>query len=132
MPAHGLHYLIDILMFGRPYPKIHEAMDAAQASLQSNHRMFFHDDLNLEKTIILENSIEAGWSFYYHVVLDGVSDEVGQQESVPAMVNRLLNGQIPFYFSDRGLLVRIAAIGIRNARIYPSSLVPPKLPYSFK
>jgi hypothetical protein len=119
-------------MFGRTYPVIHEAMDSAQATMQSNHRQYFHDDLNLEKTILLQNSLEAGWCFYYHVELDGISDEVGQHNSVPTLVERLLTGQVPFYFSPNGLLLKIAAVGISHARIVPPQLPPPKLSYMFK
>jgi hypothetical protein len=107
-------------------------MDSAQATLQSNHRQFFHDDLNLEKTIVIEQSNEAGWSFYYHVTLDGISDEVGQHDAVLTMVNRLLDGSIPFYFSPYGLLLRIAAVRLSRASIYPPDIVPPKLSYVFK
>jgi len=119
-------------MFGRTYPRVHAAMDAAQTTLQSNHRMYFHDDLNLEKTIVIENSIEAGWCFYYHVELDGISDEVGQQDSVATLIDRLLTGRVPFYLSSDGLLTRIAAVGFRQVNGWPPGIVPPALSYEFK
>lgn len=90
MPAHIVHLIIDQLVLGREYPEVHKYMDSMQPYMQSKHREFLHDQATVREIAMLD--IGAGYSAMLHIMLDSVSDIVGQEKSVPALLEMLRRG----------------------------------------
>lgn len=93
MPDHKLHATLDYILFGRAFPEIHKFMDSAQPYLQSNHRILYHD---MQTVMELEelHGEAAGKSAYMHIILDLISDRVGQERAVPVLLRLIEMGEV--------------------------------------
>lgn len=89
MPDHKLHITVDLIFLGKEFPEVHKFMDMFQPILQSNHRAINHDMETVMK-IAEENGGEAAMSAYLHIMLDKISDEVGQERAVYELIKRLI------------------------------------------
>lgn len=96
MPSHLLHITLDELLFGRGnfYPDVHKYMDKMQPYLQSNHRRYFHDMQTVNDIYQMTNNYNMAMSAYFHILLDMVSDEVGQEHAIAELIYRIGNGEI--------------------------------------
>jgi hypothetical protein len=94
MPDHKLHCTLDELILGEAFPEVHKLMDSMQPYLQSNHRRYYHDMKTVRDIYYSTGNILAAYSAYLHIYLDLVSDEVGQEHAVAALINMLRNGEI--------------------------------------
>jgi hypothetical protein len=93
MPDHKLHATLDYMLFGRAFPEIHKFMDSAQPYLQSNHRILYHDMGTVNELAELHGEM-AGHAAYTHIMLDWVSDRVGQEKAVPVLLKLIQMGEI--------------------------------------
>ena len=97
MPSHPIHIILDEILFGRGnfFPEVHKYMDQAQPYMQSNHRKYFHDmQAVYDVYYMMGENYTAMLSAYFHIILDSVSDEVGQDHAVMELVSRLQRGEI--------------------------------------
>lgn len=95
MPDHKIHITLDELLFGvgTYFPEVHKFLDSMQPVLQSNHRMFYHD-IDTVKYVATTMGRNAGISALFHILLDEVSTEVGQEHAIAELLNRIRTGQI--------------------------------------
>lgn len=96
MPSHMLHITLDELLFGRGvcFPDVHKHMDRMQPYLQSNHRKFYHDMETIYEIYAMTGSVAMASSAYFHILLDTVSDEVGQEHAIAELLEKLKKGEI--------------------------------------
>jgi hypothetical protein len=94
MPAHPMHLTVDLLILGKGYPEIHKFLDQFQNALQSGHRAYYHDTATIETILYYTGDPMAGASAYLHILLDLVSDKVGQDASVATLVEMWMRGMI--------------------------------------
>jgi hypothetical protein len=92
MPDHKIHYIACKQILGKAYPVVDKYMDQAQPLLQSKHRLLFHDVATIE--MFSEIDENAGMAAYIHILLDAVSDLVGQEEAVPVLIELINDGVI--------------------------------------
>jgi len=93
MPDHKLHATLDYMLFGRAFPDIHKFMDSAQPYLQSNHRILYHDMQTVQDLTEMHGEL-AGKAAYMHIILDWVSDKVGQEKAVPVLLKLIEMGEV--------------------------------------
>lgn len=97
MPDHKMHIALDEILFGRNifFPEVHKFIDQEQKRLQSNHRKMYHD---METVNYIYKATGNNWyammSAYFHIVLDMISDEVGQEHAIPELLERMKRGEI--------------------------------------
>jgi hypothetical protein len=93
MPDHKIHTILDYMIFGESFELIHDILDSAQPFLQSNHRMMFHDaeTVNDIYETMGEKYARAATA---HIILDNISDRVGQEKAVPVMLEMMNRGLI--------------------------------------
>lgn len=91
MPSHTLHITLDELIFGRGnfYPEVHKYLDQMQPLMQSNHRKFFHDQTAVNEIYESTGDWNKSMSAYYHILLDQISDEVGQEHAISELLTRM-------------------------------------------
>jgi hypothetical protein len=89
MPDHKIHEMLDVLLLGKPYPVVHDFLDMYQQALQSRHRVLLHDEAGIAEVFYGTGDIMAAWSAYYHIMLDEVSDKVGQAAALPVLLDIL-------------------------------------------
>ena len=96
MPSHLLHLTLDELLFGKghTHKDVHKYMDQMQPLMQSNHRKYFHDMQTVNDIYAMTRDKEAAMSAYFHIILDNISDEVGQERSIAELLDRLNRGLI--------------------------------------
>lgn len=96
MPSHLLHITLDEILFGRGhyYVEVHKYLDQMQPLLQTNHRKFYHDIETVRDIYVMTGNAEMANSAYFHIILDLVSDEVGQEHAIAELLLRLRNGEI--------------------------------------
>lgn len=94
MPTHQIHMTMEQLIFGigMKFPEIHKYMDQWQPTLQSKHRIFGHDSETVE--MFKEIHPIYGQAAYLHILLDAVSDVVGQDSAVPVLLSMIMDGSI--------------------------------------
>jgi hypothetical protein len=93
MPDHKIHQTLDYMLFGKAFPEIHKFMDSAQPYLQSNHRILYHDIQTVQELAELHGD-DAGKAAYMHIVLDMVSDKVGQEKAIPVLLKLIEIGEV--------------------------------------
>lgn len=88
MPDHKLHVTVDYLLFGRGFKEVHEFLDSFQPLLQSNHRMLNH---NIDTVRMIAENIgeEEAAAAVIHILLDEISDKVGQERAVYELMKTL-------------------------------------------
>jgi hypothetical protein len=96
MPSHMIHITLDELLFGRGnfYPDVHKYIDQMQPLLQTRHREFYHDLATVKDIYNTTGDINRTKSAYFHILLDQVSDEVGQEHAIAELLLRIQNGVI--------------------------------------
>ena len=96
MPSHLLHITLDEILFGRGnfYPEIHKYLDQMQPFLQTKHREFYHDMETVRNIYNSAGDTNRAMSAYYHIMLDLVSDEVGQEHAIAELLLRIQQGVI--------------------------------------
>ena len=96
MPDHKLHVTMDELLFGRGnyYPEIHKYMDQMQPYLQSNHRKFYHDIETVRMIYERTGNIQMATCALFHIILDNVSDDVGQEHAIAELIKRIETGEL--------------------------------------
>ena len=94
MPDHKMHMLCDEMLLGQTYPEVHKYLDAYQPLLQSKHREYNHDEETIQRVIEMTGDTIMGWSAYYHIILDEISDEVGQEVALAHLMRKVWNGEI--------------------------------------
>jgi hypothetical protein len=87
---------MDELLFGRGtfFPDVHKYMDKMQPYLQSNHRIYGHDMQTVYDIYTMSGNETMALSAYFHILLDLVSDEVGQEHAIAELTRRIANGEI--------------------------------------
>ncbi len=95
MPSHQLHITLDELVIGKAYPEVHKFIDQYQPYLQSGHREYFHDEQGVMLVWQYTNDPLAVISARLHIILDKVSDKVGQEHTVSTVYFALLRGENP-------------------------------------
>ncbi len=96
MPDHKLHITMDELLFGRGnyYPEIHKYMDQMQPYLQSNHRKFYHDIETVRMIYETTGNMQMATCALFHIILDNVSDDVGQEHAIAELIKRIETGEL--------------------------------------
>jgi hypothetical protein len=96
MPSHPIHITMDEILFGRGvfFPEIHKYLDRMQPYFQSNHRLYFHDLQTVYDIYYMTGNYVMALSAYFHILLDLVSDEVGQEHAIAELTKRIQNGEI--------------------------------------
>jgi hypothetical protein len=89
MPDHKIHELVDMLLLGKTYPEVHDFLDMYQSTLQSRHRLLLHDEFGISEVWNGTGDYNAMLSAYYHIMLDNISDHVGQTMALPVLLNEL-------------------------------------------
>ena len=99
MPSHILHITLDEILFGRGvfFKDVHKYLDRMQPVMQSNHRKFYHDMQTVQDIYYLTGGNKMiAMSAYFHIMLDLVSDEVGQEHAIAELLTRIQNGVIKY------------------------------------
>jgi hypothetical protein len=91
----------DMLLLGTKFPAVHKFMDMYQPILQSKHRLLNHNAETIKVVTKRTGSKLAGWSAYYHILLDRISDEVGQEDALYELCRGIRNGEYPSPFAMR-------------------------------
>jgi hypothetical protein len=96
MPDHKLHITWDELMFGpgTSFPEVHQFMDQMQPVLQSKHREFYHDLGTVNEIYQTTGDYRKAISAYFHIILDNISMEVGQEHAIATLLNKIRAGEI--------------------------------------
>lgn len=96
MPSHPIHIIMDEILFGRGvcFPEVHKYLDRMQPYFQSNHRKYYHDLQTVYNIYQMTGNRTMAMSAYFHIILDSVSDEVGQEHAVAELVDRIKRGEI--------------------------------------
>lgn len=98
MPSHPIHIIMDEILFGRGifFPDVHKYIDQMQPFFQSNHRRYFHDMETVNNIYQMSGDYRMMLSAYFHIILDSVSDEVGQEHAVAELIDRIKKGEIQY------------------------------------
>lgn len=127
MPDHNHHQNIDQLLLGDSYIEVHKVLDLTAATEGPNHRDLFHDDHAIEDMLLGSGDIVSSWAAYYHIVLDLISDRVGQESAVAEMVRAYMLNDIPAYCSPRAILFPARLLALGETGVYGILDIPPRL-----
>jgi hypothetical protein len=72
MPSRQVHEMIDLLILGKKYPKVHKTLDLPHKWLGSRHRVLFHDEVTAMLIGYMISGNEGMLSALLHVWLDRV------------------------------------------------------------
>jgi hypothetical protein len=99
MPSHPIHITMDEILFGRGvfFPDVHKYMDRMQPYFQANHRKYFHDMQTVYDIYYMTGNKTMALSAYFHILLDLVSDTVGQDHAVAELTEKIKRGEIQLW-----------------------------------
>lgn len=97
MPAHPMHENLDVMIFGRRHPEVHDALDIFAKDIGPEHRKMYHDYDTVLCIAQETMDPEITWCAYYHIVLDLVSDRVKAESCLAEFLKLYMLGVIPEY-----------------------------------
>jgi len=87
MPRRRVHSFFDEAVLGRPFPRVHRAIDLPYLFLGRKHRKFFHDPLEAYLMgVLASDDSRGGFSGLLHVKLD---EECSKNPALRKQLERL-------------------------------------------